>query len=146
MGNDEFWESYIFSSFALWGVNLTEVEAAIFFGLALMPWLAWLYVKFESNLLFFFLLSPFAYWLVQSGFESFGFISVILFVPGWPAGVELLLSDYLDLSMVDLLNIERCPCERKSWWRIVLWVLIDILIAIPALGLIHERTQGRHQR
>lgn len=124
------------SSTPILEVSLNEIEASIFFGIAVLPWALCLPVIFRIPFLFWLLLSPFAYWLFQSGLQDFGAASLILVIPGWSAGVELLLVDYIGFSVVDLLKIERCPCRDDiSWWRPVLWILFAGLIAGPALAL-----------
>jgi hypothetical protein len=120
---------------------MNVLEASLFFSFAFMPWvvLPWyLLAKYYSPLAmpgFLSLLGPIGYWIYLDGLDELGILAFFFVLPGWSAGVEMLLNDYFGFSFVELLGIKQCPCENSAW-RGIMWIFFGAVVGLPGWVLV----------
>lgn len=123
---------------------MNTIEASFFFFLAVFPWLMLITTRLrrsseaKANWFGILIIAPAIYWIITRGLDDMGLLAILAVAPGWTAGFEALANDVFNTSIVDLMQISRCPCETSSW-RTSLWIILGGCIGGISFGFVDKK-------
>lgn len=123
---------------------MTEYEAGAFFWFTFMPWILVLSKKIPLVIPTL-ILAPFAYWLFIQGFNEFNFLALFAIPWGWATGIELIVFDVFNISLMDMMGIKNTPGDLPSAWVSIGWLLLAGILASPAVFFL-ERDELNHDK